>query len=85
MTVVAKAVKGHEWMYCATSAHMVSERNAKKICKILNELKYLIDEEKEVWHPFEVDKYDTATIYAEEQKFVLSRNGQLKRRFTYFN
>ena len=76
MKIVAKSVKGHEFLYNAPSAHKVSERSAKLICKALNEIGYKL-KEGEVWHIHEVDEYDGAYEYATFQSFV-RRNGGLK-------
>ena len=54
MTVVAKSLRGHEFMYNPRSAHAVAERKAKAICDELNKLKYLLDNENEVWYVHEV-------------------------------
>lgn len=82
MTILAKAVDGKEFLYNVRSAHFVSERNADKICKMLNELKYLLND-GEVWWKYEVDQYDTAYVYAEEQKFTWGKRG-LIRKFTNY-
>lgn len=81
MTILAKAVDGKEFLYNGRSAHFVSERNADKICKMLNELKYLLND-GEVWWKYEVDQYDTAYAIAQDQRFTLY-NGRLKRKFSY--
>ena len=81
MTVLAKSVKGQEFFYNARSAHFVSERNAKAICKMLNELRYLLDKDNEVWFIHEVDQYDNAYYYAQDQRFTLYK-GMLKRKFS---
>jgi hypothetical protein len=42
MTVLAKAVKGKEFLYDARSAHEVSKASADVICETLNESKFLL-------------------------------------------
>lgn len=77
MFVVAKSAKGHEYMYSAKSAHMVSKTSAKYICEKLNELKYGL-KDGEVWFIHEVGPYDSAYDYGEIQKFT-QRKGIIKR------
>ena len=83
MVVVAKSVRGHEFLYNPRSAHAVSARKANSICKELNKLKYLLDNENEVWYVHEVDQYDAARVYAEEQRFTWGKRG-LIRKFTNY-
>ena len=83
MTVVAKSLRGHEFMYNPRSAHAVAERKAKAICDKLNELNYLLDNENEVWYVHEVDQYDTAYVFAEGQRFTWGKRG-LIRKFTNY-
>ena len=78
MTIVAKSVKGQEFFYNAKSAHKVSKASAKEICKALNDYKYELYDDNEVWFVHEVDKYDNAFGYAEYQAFT-RRNGAIRR------
>jgi len=78
MKVIAKSVKGQEFLYSAKSAHKVSEASAKYICKVLNEYKYKLNED-EVWYIHDVGMYDSAYDYAEFQRFTV-RNGIVKER-----
>jgi len=75
MKIVAKSIKGQEFLYNAKSAHRVSERSANLICKALNEAKYNL-KEGEVWHVHDIDRYDTAYQYVDYQAFT-RRNGKL--------
>ncbi len=75
MKIVAKSIKGKEFMYSAKSAHKVSERSANLICKLLNDINYHLNE-GETWFIHDVDKYDTAYEYASFQAFT-RRNGKL--------
>lgn len=68
MLVVAKSLKGQEFLYNARSAHAVPKTSAKKICQALNDIKYQL-KESEVWYLHEVDQYDIAYIFADGQKF----------------
>lgn len=78
MTVIAMSIKDKEYLYKASTAHTVSKSNARKICDMLNSLKYKLDDDH-VWFVHEVDKYDNAYIYAERQKFTLYK-GTLKEK-----
>lgn len=81
MKVVAKSLKGHEYMYSAKSAHKVPNSSAQAICDALNECKYKL-KENEVWFIHEVDRYDNAYEYAEVQAFS-RRNGSIRRVSNY--
>ena len=76
MKVIAKSVKGHEFLYNAKSARKVSERSAEKILKVLNDVRWDL-KDNEVWHIHDVDKYDTAFDYAQFQSFKI-RKGVVK-------
>ena len=83
MTIVAKSLRGHEFMYNPRSAHAVAERKAKAICDELNKLKYLLNNDNEVWYVHEVDQYDIAPFeYAQDQRFTWGKRG-LIRKFTH--
>ena len=77
MFVVAKSVKGHEFMYAPKSAHKVPKTSAKAICKVLNDNNFML-KENEVWFVHAVDKYDSASEFADWQKFTI-RNGIVRR------
>lgn len=80
MTVVARAVKGKEFLYYARSAHQVKGLCAEKMCAFLNKQEYDLNE-GEVWHVYEVGPYDNAYAYAETQIFEKNRNGKVTQRF----
>ena len=77
MLVVAKSLKGQEFLYNARSSHAVPKTSAKKICQALNDIRYELKDD-EVWHVHEVDQYDIAFLYAEGQKFCF-QNKKLVR------
>jgi len=79
MTILAKAIKGQEFLYSAKSAHKVNKKNAGGIAECLNNCGFMLKDD-EVWHVFEVDEYENAYLYAETQSFYISKNGALKRR-----
>lgn len=73
MKILAKAIKGKEFMYNVRSAHKVSARSAMVILDIVNEYRFQL-KENEVWHLYDVDEYDTAYDVAQFQSFTI-RNG----------
>ena len=75
MKIIAKTVKGREFMYNPKTARKVSERSANYICNVVNEYKYLLGSaDNECWHIYDIDKYDIAYDYAMFQSFTV-RNG----------
>lgn len=76
MTVVARAIKGHEFMYSAASAHRVAEKKAQTIADALNMAHYGITPEQ-VWFVYDVGPYDNAYAYGEMQGFQQRKNGTI--------
>ena len=81
MKIIAKSVKGQEYLYRASTAHKVSNASANIICKALNDIGYKLGA-GEVWHVHEIDEYDAAYEYGLYQAFV-RRNGGLKEVIGY--
>lgn len=82
MKVLAKGLRGREFMYDYTSAHAVSARSAKVICDVLNEYKYDLPSERQVWHIYDIDEWDLSTIEtAKRQKFYIYR-GRVTRKYS---
>lgn len=79
MYVLAKSVKGQEYLYSASSAHAVAKKSMNKICSTLNEIRYSL-KDTEVWHIHEVSEYDTAYDYAQFQKFYYTAGGLKEKR-----
>lgn len=78
MLVIAMSKENKEFLYIARTARQASRASAEKICKIANENKFLFScYPGYVWHVHEVDQYDTAFAYAQNQKFTI-RNGIVK-------
>ena len=76
MLVLAKSIKGKEYLYNASSVHSVSKKSAKAIKDTLNTIQYHLHD-NEVWYLHEVDCYDNAYIYAKEQSFTVYK-GKIK-------
>ena len=72
MKVLAISQKGHEFLYNPRTAHEVSERSAKAIMNICNQHSYQL-KEGQTWHIHEIDRYDTAYIYATDQEFRIRK------------
>lgn len=81
MTVIAIAKQGQEFMYNASTAHKVNEKKADAIIKALNEIKYKLND-GEIWHKYNVDKYDRAFEYALSQRITAGKSG-IKRITSY--
>ena len=81
MKIIAKSVKGQEFLYSAKTAHKVSNASANAICKALNDAKFEL-KEGETWHVHDVDQCDNAYQYAEWQAFT-RRNGAIRRVTSY--
>ena len=80
MYILAQTQKGKEFIYSPSTAHKVSKNSAEKIKNVLNQLKYKIKSEGQIWFTYEVDKFDTAYSYAMFQRFTI-RNGIIKEKF----
>lgn len=66
------------YFFKSSSAHEVSKRSASVICRIVNENKEKLGTKAdEVWHIYEIDKYDSAYYHAQFQKFTI-RKGLVK-------
>ena len=82
MKVVAISRKGEEFLYQYKTAHKVPKTKAEEYCKVLNDIRYNL-KDGEVWAIHDVDRYDRAYGYAEEQEFC-KRNGGLVRKAYHF-
>lgn len=72
MLILAISVKDREYLYKANTARAVSKNSAQKICDIVNECKYQL-KPGEIWHIYEIDKYNIAFDYATRQEFKIRR------------
>ena len=79
MKILAVSVKGREFAYNPKTAHKVNANKANEIAAILNRISWNI-KDGETWYAHDVDKYDTAFVYAEYQSFVYGKNGLRERR-----
>lgn len=55
MKLIAKAVKGKEFLHSKENAFFVPDSSANKICKIMNDVKFRINNDTEIWHVYDYD------------------------------
>ena len=72
---VAVAPLGKEYMYNKGTAHKVSKASKEKICEILNDSKFRIND-NQAWHIYELEQYDRDFTSAGYYGFTI-RNGYL--------
>lgn len=78
MLVLAMSKKDSEFIYIPRTARQVSKASAEKIRNIANECRFLYSYYPGYeWSIHEIDTYDTAFDYAQNQKFTI-RNGIVK-------
>lgn len=79
MIVVAKSIKGQEYMYLPRTAHQVKGMTPEKMAEFLNAEKHDL-RNGEVWHVHEVGPYDNAYGYGAIQMFERKNNGTIVKR-----
>lgn len=55
MKLIAKAPKGKEFCHSRMEAYFVSNSSANKICKIMNDVKFRLKSENEIWYVYDYD------------------------------
>ena len=55
MKLIAKTQKGTEFLHSKKNAFFAPDSSANKICKIMNDVKFRIENENEVWHVYDYD------------------------------
>ena len=55
MKLIAKTQKGTEFFHSKQNAFFVPDSSAKKICKVMNDVKFRIENDTEVWHVYDYD------------------------------
>lgn len=77
MKIIAKTFVGKEFMYVRKTARKVSEKSADRILKELNAHKAELGlKEDEIFHIYEIDKYDATYEIAQKQAYII-KNGYL--------
>lgn len=55
MKLIAKTQKGTEFFHSKENAFFVPNSSANKICKIMNDTKFRLKSENEVWYVYDYD------------------------------
>lgn len=55
MKLIAKTQKGIEFFHSRENAFFAPDSSANKICKIMNDVKFRLQNENEVWHVYDYD------------------------------
>ena len=55
MKLIAKTQKGIEFIHSKKNAFFAPDSSANKICKIMNDMKFRIKNDNEVWHVYDYD------------------------------
>ena len=55
MKLIAKAQKGREFFHSRENAFFAPNSSANKICKMMNDAKFRLQNENEVWHVYDYD------------------------------
>lgn len=76
MKIIAKTVKGKEFIYSKNTAHAVSDAAADYVLKVLNDNKYQL-KNGEIWHVYNAGWYELEYTAAAYQKFT-RRSGIVK-------
>lgn len=55
MKLIAKTQKGTEFLHSRKNAFFAPDSSANKICKIMNDTKFRLKSENEIWHVYDYD------------------------------
>ena len=55
MKLIAKTNKDTEYLHSKKNAFFVSDNSAGKICKIMNDVKFRLENENELWFVYDYD------------------------------
>ena len=55
MKLIAKTQKGTEFFHSNKNAFFAPDSSADKICKVMNDVKFRIENDNEVWHVYDYD------------------------------
>lgn len=55
MKLIAQTIKGYEYMHSKELAFFVQNASADKICKIMNDVRFRLKNENEIYHIYEYD------------------------------
>lgn len=62
MKLIAKTQKGTEFFHSKENAFFVPDSSANKICKIMNDTKFRIKSENEIWYVYDYDYMQTTYV-----------------------
>lgn len=74
--IIAKTIKGKEFIYSKMDSYRVSKASADKVCEALNGARWNIKGD-EVWKVYTVDSYTLDTLNALFERIAV-RGGKLK-------
>ena len=72
--VIAKSVKGHEYLYSRKECYSVSPKKAKLVCDTLNRLAWKL-KDNETWFIHEIDDIDFEYTNAVFQQLIAGKTG----------
>ena len=55
MKLIAKTQKGTEYLHSKQNAFFAPDSSANKICKIMNDVKFRLQNDTEIWHVYDYD------------------------------
>ena len=74
MKLIAKTRKGTEFFHSKQNAFFVPDSSANRICKIMNDVRFRLENDDEVWHIYD---YDFSQDYYVTSKLSIYK-GQVK-------
>ena len=72
--VIAKSIKGHEYLYSQKDCYSVSAAKAKLVCDTLNRLAWNL-RDNETWFVHEIDDFDFKYTNAAFQQLIAGKTG----------
>ena len=55
MKLIAKTQKGTEYLHSKQNAFFAPDSSANKICKVMNDVKFRLQNDTEIWHVYDYD------------------------------
>ena len=55
MKLIAKTQKGTEYLHSKRNAFFAPDSSANKICKVMNDVKFRLQNDTEIWHVYDYD------------------------------
>ena len=76
MKLIAKTQKGTEYLHSKQNAFFAPDSSANKICKVMNDVKFRLHNDTEIWHVYDYDI--TQDLYVTGRLTIYSRQVKLK-------